>query len=84
LIFSKNAQQFKMIGKINLVFVCLLSIIFIVSMLAPKWIGIEAMQVNQLIFFSQLLITDASNWPLAFKVFKDFKYSNGFNNIFSS
>jgi hypothetical protein len=42
------------------------------------------MQVNQLIFFSQLLITDASNWPVALKVFKYFKYSNGFNNIFSS
>jgi hypothetical protein len=52
-------------------------------MLAPKWIGVEAMQVNQLIFFSQLLITDASNWPIAFQVFKYFKYSNGFNNIFS-
>jgi hypothetical protein len=53
-------------------------------MLAPKWIGVEAMQAIQLIFFSQLLITDVSNWPAAFNVFKYFKYSNGFNNIFSS
>jgi hypothetical protein len=73
-----------MIGKVNLAFICLLGIIFIVSMLAPKWIGIEALQVNQLIFFSQLLITDASNWPIAFLVLNNFKYSNGFNNIFKS
>jgi hypothetical protein len=53
-------------------------------MFAPKWIGVEAMQAIQLIFFSQLLITDVSNWPAAFNVFKYFKYSNGFNNIFSS
>jgi hypothetical protein len=71
-----------MIGKVNLIFVCFLGIIFIVSMLAPKWIGIETIQVNQLIFFSQILIKDTSNWPIAFQVFKNFKYSNGFNNIF--
>jgi hypothetical protein len=50
-------------------------------MFAPKWIGLEVMQVIQLIFFSQLLITDVENWPMAFAVFNYFKFSNGVNNI---
>jgi len=37
------------------------------------------MQTIQLVYFSQLLITDVSNWPSAFSVFKYFKYSNGIN-----
>jgi hypothetical protein len=66
LIVSQYTEQYQMIEKINLVFIILLSLILIFSMLAPKWIGVEVMQVIQLIFFSQMLITEVSNWPLAF------------------
>jgi hypothetical protein len=62
----------------------LVTLIFFVSLFAPKWIGVEAVLAIQLIFFSQVLIVDVTNWPNSFQAFKYFKYASGFNEVIPS
>ena len=52
------------------------------GLLAPKYIGLEAILTLQLIYYSELLIKDPKNIPLGFQTFAVFKYSTGFNDLF--
>lgn len=50
-----------------------LSVVFfsllIAGLIAPKYIGLEAVLTLQLIFYSCLLVTDAQKYPVGFKSF---------------
>ncbi len=47
----------------------------------PKFIGLETIITLQLIFYSQILIFDASDWPFGFTYLKYLKSSTGYNEL---
>lgn len=44
--------------------------------------GIETANTLQLVYFSQLLIQDSSQWPPAFEILNSLRYANNYNDIF--
>lgn len=72
-----------MIGYVNLVIIGLNFIAILISLLSPKFIGLETILTLQLIFYSQLLIDNPSKWPIGFSCFKYLKFASGFNKIFN-
>lgn len=48
---------------------------------SDKFIGVEAMNSLQVVFFSLLLIKDSNSWPEAFSTFLSFKLTTGLNHI---
>jgi len=55
----------------------------LIGLMTPKYIGLESILTLQLIFYSQLLISDPSKWPIGFVYLRYLKFSTGFNNIFT-
>jgi len=49
----------------------------------PKYIGVEAISTLQLVYYSCLLVTDVDKYPIGFKTFVTFKYSTGYNDLFT-
>jgi hypothetical protein len=64
----------------SVMFVCLLELL--ISLFLPKFIGLELTIILQLIFYSQLLISDFRKWPLGFSQFTSLKIATGFNDLF--
>ncbi len=58
-------------------------LLLMVGLLAPKYIGVEAILTLQLIFYSCLLIKDSAKFTPGLKTFTYFKLSTGYNDIFS-
>ena len=54
-------------------------ICFICGLLSTKYIGLECILTLQLIYYSQLLISNANKWPLGFQYLSYLKYACGFN-----
>ena len=55
----------------------------LIGLLSPKYIGLESLLTLQLIFYSQLLIAEPSNWPIGFLYLKYLKFASGYNDIFA-
>jgi hypothetical protein len=52
--------------------------ILLFALPAPKFIGIETVQIIQLFFFSILLANPISYWSPIYKVLTPLQYSNGY------
>lgn len=83
LIFSSYTETFNKMSKGAMVFGIVILLLLFVGLLTPKFIGLEAVITLQLIFYSQLLISDVKKRPVGFVVFEYFKFANGYNDIFS-
>ena len=55
----------------------------LVGLFVPKFIGLESIITIELIYYSQLLISDASKWPVGFSQFKYLKAATGYNDLIS-
>ena len=53
-----------------------------VGVLSPKYIGLESLLTLQLVFYSQMLISNPEKWPIGFMYLKYLKFSSGYNEIF--
>ncbi len=51
----------------------------VVGLFVPKFIGLETIITMQLIYYSQLLISDIDKWPIGFAYFNYFKVASGLN-----
>lgn len=51
----------------------------LIGLVLPKFIGLETLITLQLIFFSQLLISDFELWPVGFSQFSNLKIATGYN-----
>jgi hypothetical protein len=49
----------------------------VIGLFVPKFIGLETIITMQLIYYSQLLISDLDKWPLGFTYFTYFKVASG-------
>jgi hypothetical protein len=58
---------------------CIFLIFLIVGLFAPKYIGLESILTLEIIFYSQLLIKDPSDWPVGFVYLKYLKLATGYN-----
>ncbi len=61
----------------------LILILLLVGLCTPKFIGLEAILTIQLIYYSCFLIKEVSLFPVGFKTFTAFKFSTGFNDLFT-
>lgn len=55
------------------------NIILFIGLLSRKFIGLECILVLQLIYYSQILVSPWSNFPVELESIKSLKYSNGYN-----
>ena len=83
LIYSDNIAVYNWISIILCVGTGLSLVGLLVGLLSPKYIGLESLITLQLIFYSQLLITDPSKWPVGFLDLKYLKFASGYNDIFA-
>lgn len=51
----------------------------LVGLVLPKFIGLETLITLQLIFYSQLLLSDFGLWPIGFSQFENLKIATGYN-----
>ena len=58
------------------------AISLLIGFLTSKFIGLETMLTLQIIYYSQLLIYDISDWPSGFVFLNNFKYASGYNGFF--
>jgi hypothetical protein len=58
------------------------TLLLILGLVTPKFIGLEIIITLQLIFFSQILIYDNSKFPVGFLFLSSLQYTTGFNKIF--
>jgi hypothetical protein len=58
------------------------NLLLLISLVTPKFIGLEVIITLQLIFFSQILIYDNSKFPVGFLFFSNLQYTTGFNKFF--
>jgi hypothetical protein len=62
--------------------VTILKVLFMfISIISPKFIGLESVLVLQLCFFSQILVNDNKKFPIGFLFLENLQYSAGFNRI---
>ncbi len=56
-------------------------LLLLIGLFSPKFIGLESILTLQLIFYSQLLITNVSKIPPGFVFLKSLKYASGYNDL---
>ena len=56
-------------------------LILFIGLFTSKFIGLEMIIGLQLIYFSQLLISNPSKWPIGFSFLKHLKFATGFSNL---
>lgn len=83
LIFSSYNQAYKNMSLGTTIFGVIFLVLLFIGLLTPKFIGLEAVITLQLIFYSQLLISDVKKRPVGFVMFECFKFVNGYNDFFS-
>jgi hypothetical protein len=83
LFYRSNLSSYNSISIVLCVGTGLSIIGLLIGLMTPKYIGLESILTLQLIFYSQLLISDPSKWPIGFVYLKYLKFSTGFNNIFT-
>ncbi len=82
MIFSDKLATYGTISIMLCVGTALGMIGLFVGVMSPKYIGLESLLTLQLIFYSQMLISDPQKWPIGFMYLKYFKFSSGYNELF--
>jgi hypothetical protein len=83
LVYSDNIAVYNGISIMLCVGTGLSLVGLLIGLLSPKYIGLESLITLQLIFYSQILITDPSKWPVGFLYLKYLKFASGYNGIFT-
>ncbi len=82
LIISAYNENYYQMSKLLYYFVLCCYALMLLVLFSDKFIGVEALNTLQLVYFSMLLIYNSDNWPQYFSTLLNLHYSTGLSRIF--